>query len=136
MTPATIDAIQNCLALEHEALWVYGYLGGRIPALQDQAREAFDEHRRARDRLIALLDRAGADRPAPLTAYLLGTARNLKQASAIARALEDKGVAGWLTVVGTSEGEDRRFAITMMRRAALASLRWGGKPVAFPGLPA
>lgn len=135
MTPETVTAVQNGLALEHEAIWVYGYLGGRVPAIEDAARDAFEIHRLIRDRLIAMLDADGATRPAPLMGYDVPTVKDAKQASAIARDIEAKGVATWLSAVGTSEGKERRFAIEMMRRAALAELSWDGELAAFPGLP-
>lgn len=135
MTPATVAGIQNCLALEHEAVWVYGFLGARVPAVKEKARDSFDAHRVSRDRLIALLDAASLSQPAPLTGYSVQDVKTPAQAARVARALEDKGAAAWLTVIGTSEGKDRRFALGMLRRAALAGIAWGGRPTAFPGLP-
>ena len=133
---ATVAGLQQCLALEHEAIWVYAYLGARVSDANKAAVRAFGRHRQSRDVLIARLSAANATRPAPLADYAVDEVTNLRQAATVARSLEDKSAAAYLALVGTSEGKDREFAITMLRKAALATLDWGGKPIAFPGLPA
>lgn len=132
---ATVAGLQQCLALEHEAVWVYAYLGARMPAADTAAHKAFGSHRRSRDTLIAMLRASGAIRPGPLTDYAVDVVENLGQAQSVARAIEDKGARAYLSLVGVSEGKDRRFAIESLRKAALATLHWAGKPSAFPGLP-
>jgi len=134
-TPSTILGLQKCLALEHEAIWVYAYIGARVSDAGKAAARAFGSHRRSRDVLIARLSAAHASRPAPRSDYAVTKVTNLDQARTLARSLEDKGAAAYLALIGASEGKDREFAITMLRKAALATLDWDGKPTAFPGLP-
>ena len=132
---ATVSGLQDCLALEHEAIWVYAYLGARIPGADIAARRAFGNHRESRDVLIAMLRASASAQPAPRADYDVTKVNTLGQANAVARSLEAKSAAVYLSLVGFSEGEDRKFAIDTLRRAALATLAWGGKPSAFPGLP-
>lgn len=133
---AAVSGLQECLALEHEAIWVYGYLGARIAGADEAARRAFGNHRQSRDALIAMLQVSASAQPASRADYDVTAVNNLEQASAVARSLEAKSAAAYLSLVGFSEGEDREFAVDTLRRAALATLAWGGKPSAFPGLPA
>lgn len=132
---AAVAGMQDCLALEHEAIWVYAYLGARIAGADRPAHRAFGNHRRSRDVLIAMLRASRSTQPAPRSDYDVTTVNNLEQASAVARSLEAKTAAAYLTLVGSSEGDDREFAINSLRKAALAMLVWGAKPSAFPGLP-
>ncbi|MDQ3158355.1 MAG: ferritin-like domain-containing protein [Actinomycetota bacterium] len=133
---ATVAGLQRCLALEHEAIWVYAYIGARVADANKAAVRAFGSHRHSRDVLIARLSAAHATRPPPLADYAVDEVTNPGQARTVARSLEDRSAAAYLALVGTSKGKDREFAITMLRKAALAALDWGGKPTAFPGLPA
>ena len=135
-SPSTVTGLQECLALEHEAIWVYAYLGARIPTASKAAHRAFANHRRSRDALIAMLRASQATQPMPRSDYAVMKVNTLGQANAVATSLEAKSAAAYLSLVGASEGEDRKFAINTLRTAALAILAWGGKPSAFPGLPA
>lgn len=136
MSGATIAGLQKCLALEHEAIWVYAYIGARVSEANRAAVRAFGSHRSSRDVLIARLSAAGASLPKPMTDYAVDEVTNLGQARTVARSIEDKNAAAYLALVGTSEGKDREFAITMLRKPALTTLEWGCRPTAFPGLPA
>ncbi|MEO6470353.1 MAG: DUF4439 domain-containing protein [Aeromicrobium sp.] len=133
---AAISGLQGCLAIEHEALWLYAYVGARVTAISRQAHDSYESHRKSRDVLIAMLHDSQASLPAPATDYASGNATSPSQARAIVRSIEAKVEAANLVLVGSSEGLDREFALKGLRRAALASLAWGGAPVAFPGLPA
>lgn len=132
---AAVSGLQDCLALEHEALWVYAYLGSRITAADEAAHRAFGNHRESRDVLITMLRASASAQPAPRADYDVTKVNTRRQASAIATSIEAKSAAAYLSLVGVSEGEDRKFAITALRKAALEILLWGGKPSAFPGLP-
>lgn len=132
---ATIAGLQDCLALEHEAIWIYAYLGARIAAADEAAHRAFANHRHSRDVLMAMLHVSRAAQPGPKADYALATVKNLEQAAVVAKSIEAKSAAAYLALVGASEGADREFAINTLRKAALATLIWGGKPSAFPGLP-
>lgn len=130
-----VAQLQGCLALEHEAIWVYAYLGARVKQADDAAHRAFGNHRYSRDKLLTMLAASGASQPSPLASYAVDEAKNLDQAARIARSIEAKSAAAYLDLVGQSTGKDREFAINTLRKAALASLVWLGKPTPFPGLP-
>lgn len=134
-TLVTVAGLKQCLALEHEAIWVYAYLGARLPAVSAAAHDAFTSHRRTRDKLLAMLRSSRATPPPPRPGYAVDDVRNLAQAQSVARTLEDKGAVAYLSLVGASDGTDRAFAIVRLRQAALATLDWAGKPTAYPGLP-
>lgn len=135
-SPSTVTGLQECLALEQEAIWVYAYLGARIPTAGKAAHRAFANHRQSRDALIAMLRASKATQPMPRSDYAVGTVENLEQAAAMARSIEARSAAAYVSLVGAGEGKDREFALNTLRKAALATLAWGGKPTAFPGLPA
>lgn len=130
------EALQQWLALEHEAVWFYAVAGGRFAALSTTARHAYNTHVGVRDVLIARLHRAGVAPAATALAYGIGKLRKADDARRVARGLEGRISAACLTLVGLVEGDDREFATAALRRAALAELTWGGHASAFPGLPA
>lgn len=133
---AAVSGLQGCLALEHEAIWVYAYLGARITGVDAAAHRAFGNHRRSRDALITMLGGPQSAQPGPRADYEVLAVKNVEQARAVAQSLEAKSAAAYLSLVGSSEGEDREFAVNTLRKAALATLDWGGKPSAYPGLAA
>jgi hypothetical protein len=130
------EALQQWLALEHEAVWFYAVAGGRFAPLATPARAAYTAHVGAREALLERLHRIGVEPVATALAYGVGRLRTTGDARKIARDLESRIAAACLTLVGVVEGDDREFATTALRRAALAELTWGGRPSAFPGLPA
>ncbi|MEA2168131.1 MAG: hypothetical protein QOF76_1431 [Solirubrobacteraceae bacterium] len=129
------ESLQKWLALEHEAVWFYAQVGGRFDALAGAARIAYAAHVGAREVLLARLHRAGVEPVGTQLAYGVGTLRTPADARKFARSLESRVAAACLTLVGVVEGQDREFATTALRRAALAQLTWGARPSAFPGLP-
>ncbi|MCW2801345.1 MAG: hypothetical protein JWQ70_2817 [Aeromicrobium sp.] len=130
------EALQQWLALEHEAVWFYATVGGRDAALSATARAAYDAHVAAREDLLERLHKAGVEPTPTALAYGIGVPRTTSDNRKIARGLEARVAAACLTLVGLVEGADRDFATSALRRAALAELTWGGRPSAFPGLPA
>lgn len=130
-----VAGLQKCLALEHEAIWLFGYLGGRESGIADRARTSYDAHRRVRDTLITMLHDSGSATAGPRSDYALTPVATAAQARAVARTIESRGAAAYLALVGATEPADREFALQMLRKAALASLAWGAEPSAFPGLP-
>ncbi len=121
------------LDLEHEALWLVGVVGGRVEALRDRARDAYTDHRSARDRLLRTLDERSAPTSTPRASYGEPPADRVAAESAVAD-LQRRITAACLAVVGASPVEERERALADLRRAALATLTWGGAPEAFPGL--
>lgn len=133
MTPT--QALQVWLALEHEAVWLHPVIGARFADLADRARESYTAHRAMRDQLLARLHALDVDPVPSKLGYAEGALRTNGEASAAARRVEQRIAAACLTLAGVSRGDDRKYAISGLRRAALAELGWGGKPSAFPGLP-
>ena len=130
------EALQQWLALEHEAVWFYAETGGRFDTLSSAARTAYDAHVAVREALLDRLHRAGVEPVATALAYGVGKLSKADEARKIARGLEARIAAACLTLVGLVGGTDREFATAALRHAALAELTWGGRASAFPGLPA
>ena len=57
-----LDDLQTWLALEHEAVWLYGMIGARVDGLARPARTSYDAHRVVRWRAGAGGGQAPADR--------------------------------------------------------------------------
>jgi hypothetical protein len=130
------QALQQWLALEHEAVWFYAQVGGRFSAVAPTARTSYATHVGVREALLERLHKAGVEPTTTALAYGVGKLRNADDARKFARGLESRIAAACLTLVGVVEGEDRTFATAALRKAALAELTWGSHPSAFPGLPA
>ena len=129
-----LDDLQSWLALEHEAVWLYGLIGARVDGVAKSARNSYDAHRLVRDRLIALVDRAGGQPVGPALTYGDGRIDSPKDARAAASNVEERIAAACVTVFGRADSDGRRFAMSGLRRAALAALDWGAPVRAFPGL--
>lgn len=128
-------AMQNWLALEHEAIWLLPIAGARFDELNDLGHRTQDAHLIVRDDLLRRIHRLGADPVATALAYDVGPLESVAQAREAVRELESRIAAACLALVGEVSGDDRTFATKSLRRAALAELAWGGEPKAFPGLP-
>ncbi|MGA8987638.1 ferritin-like domain-containing protein [Aeromicrobium sp.] len=133
MTPD--EAMQSWLRIEHEAVWLYPVIGARFDGLASKARSSYLAHRNRRDQLLARLHASGVD-PAPTSlGYDEGPLRSTKQARAEAQRVERNIAAACLTLAGVTDGDARTYAVDNLRRAALAQIKWGAQPTAFPGLP-
>jgi len=129
------DDVLVCLDLEHEAVWLFAYLGARVDATADSARRSYDAHRDARDRLLARVAAAGLTPRSPAFAYSAPPTPDAGAVRAAAREIEQRCATAYLELAGSSEGTARTFAIDALSRAAVAAVTWGSEPVAFPGLP-
>jgi hypothetical protein len=126
--------LQRWLALEHEAVWQYGLIGGRFDGLRDHAETAWQEHRATRDHLTALISSAGQRPVGPAMSYG-SPAPTAAQARAVARDVEQRVAAAALAALGVAAKESEgRFAVARVRAAARAAITWGDQPGAFPGL--
>ena len=56
-----LESLQAWLAIEHEAVWVYGVIGGRRDDLSDEAKDAWNRHRDTRDKLEAYAKQMTSD---------------------------------------------------------------------------
>lgn len=129
-----VDELQAWLALEHEAVWLYGMIGARVGDLSEAARTSFEAHRAARDRLRDLVSDADGEPVGPELTYGDRRVDSRQVARTAAQEVEARIAAACLTLFGAAGSDGRRFAMAGLRRAALASLDWGADPVAFPGL--
>jgi len=129
-----LDDLQSWLALEHEAVWLYGLIGARVDGVAPSAQTSYDAHRLARDRLLALVDEAGGEPVGPALTYGDSRVDSSREARAAASSIEERVAAACVTVFGGADADGRRFAMSGLRRAALAALRWGAPVRAFPGL--
>ncbi len=125
-----MSGLAQVLALEHEAVWTYGLIGGAFETLRDAAQTSFSAHRSERDRLLTEVDQAVP----PQSAYAPATLADEASARLRAQDVEARIAAAWSAVVGTSTGAGRTDAIDALVTAETARLAWGGSPVAFPGL--
>ncbi len=129
------EAMQDWLALEHEAVWLYPIIGARFDAMTERARTSYGQHRDVRDRLLFRLDRMDIEPVPTALTYDVGRLSTKARAAAAARRVERDIAAACLTLAGESVGELRAYATAGLRRAALAELSWAGRPKPFPGLP-
>ena len=129
-----LDDLQAWLALEHEAVWLYGLIGARVDNLARPASTSYDAHRAARDRLRKQVDDAGGQPVGPALTYGDDRIDSAKDARTAASNVEERIAAACVTVFGTAGQDGRRFAMSGLRRAALAALDWGAPVRAFPGL--
>lgn len=129
------SALQQWLALEHEAIWLLPLVGARFGELTRLSRRTRDAHLVARDELLQRLHDAGADPVATALSYEVGPLKTVAQAKKAVRSVETRVAAAALGLVGEMAGDERVFASTALRRAAMTQLDWGGAPTAFPGLP-
>ena len=124
-------ALMAWLALEREAVWLYPFLGARVPAVADRARRSLKAHQRTRDLLVA---QSTVDTTRAEPAYDVGPLTSAKQARKAAQGLERRIQAACALVLRLSEPGQRELPLEHLRTAALAEITWSGKPQAFPGL--
>jgi hypothetical protein len=129
-----LQALQSWLALEHEAVWLYGQIGARVPDLAQAARTSYDAHRTERDRLLTVVHDVGATPAGPQLTYGDELVSSAKAARKAAADLEQRICAACVTVVGVAGRSGRVRATAGLRAAALAAIDWHAPPQAFPGL--
>jgi hypothetical protein len=137
-TKRVVAALQAALAAEQAATYGYGIVGAHLTGPRFAA--AFGDsiaHQRARDSLTAMISaRGGQPRPAAPAYRMPIAVHTAAQARSLAIVLERHVTAAYLGLVALPEPALRRFGAEQMRAAAVRSARWGGRPQAFPGLPA
>ena len=138
MTPR--DALQQTLAGEHAAVYVYGVLGGRVSA-SDQAAlatrlsSAYTVHRGRRDQLVAMVLAAGGEPVAAEVSYQLpNPSRTAPQLTAAALVVERRCAEVYAAMVGSTARANRQLAIDALADAAVRQLTFGGTPEPFPGV--
>lgn len=138
MTP--LEALQQTLAGEHAAVYVYGVIGGRVsssaqPELWQRVDDAYTVHRERRDQLVAMVRAADGEPVAAEPSYELSTpARTPAQLEAAALDVEDRCTAVYADMVGSTWGANRQWALDALEDTAVRLLGLGGEPEAFPGI--
>lgn len=127
-----VELLQAWLALEHEAIWLYGVIGGRVDDVDDRARRAWSRHRDTRDTLIGLLRSAGAQPTPAAFGYEPTQINSTGQAAAAARSVEDRIASACMAALASAQ--DRKHALDGLMGSAREAVRWGAEPRAFPGL--
>lgn len=135
----TVSALQQALAAEHAAVYVYGALGGRTsasatPELFAAVSAAYDAHRARRDQLTRAVRDAGAEPVAAEAPYELP--RPLSTPDQVARAARDverSCAATYAYLVANTTRGQRRAAVVALNEAAVRELVFRGTPETFPG---
>jgi hypothetical protein len=139
MTP--LEALQEALAGEHAAVYVYGVLGGRVsssatPVLAGRLTSAYTVHRGRRDQLTAMVRAAGGEPVAAEVSYRLpNPSRTAAQLAAGALVTERRCAALYAATVGSTARSARAWALGALTDAAVRELSFGGSPAPFPGAP-
>lgn len=128
----SLDALQAWLAVEHEAVWLYGVIGGRIDSLSDAARKAWNEHRDNRDRLTDIIQAAQAEPVGPSMGYGAIKIDSVSAARSAAQGVENRVESACIGAM--DDRNNRSFAVRCLRSAAVRGIDWGAGPDAFPGL--
>lgn len=135
---AEVDALQAALAGVHAALWGYAVAAPRFDAEADEVAvsDAYTACRALRDELTTFLTAKGATPVAAEPAYALPfPVQDAEAASRLAIHLEN-GCASLLGAVvsGAATAAIRTFAANALTASVRRRARFGGQPVAFPGL--
>jgi hypothetical protein len=136
-----VEAMQEALAGEHAAVYVYGVLGGRVsdsrsPVLAQQLASAYAAHRGRRDQLTTLVRRAGGDPVAADLSYRVpNPATTEAQLRAAARTVEQRCAAVYADMVGSTSRADRAYAVAALSDTAVRGLTFGARPTPYPGVP-
>ena len=137
MTSTAVDALRRTLGAEHAAIYGYGVVGARLTgAGAAAALAAYDAHRARRDRLVALLARAGGEPVPAEPAYALPSpVTDAAAAVRLAGNLELGVAACYADLVAAGADALRALAATALQEAAVRAASWRGRGVPFPGLP-
>jgi hypothetical protein len=139
MTP--MQALQDTLAAEHAAVYVYALLGGRLSASEhpesaDLLRDAYEAHLARRDLLRGVIAGLGGTPEPAAPAYRVDAEdRSPAHLLGTARTTEERCAAVYAQLVASSTGPRRRWAIQALSDSAVRLLELGAPAAAYPGLP-
>jgi len=137
MTP--LEALQETLAAEHEAMAVHAYLGAqtsqaRQRALYDALVTAYRAHRRLRDQLTVMISRHDAVPTPAAVAYDLPTrTRTTRELTDAALLVERRIASTYGQLIENTADAERRWALVALDEAAVRQLEFRGTPEMFPG---
>jgi len=132
-------ALQDALAAEHAAVYVFGVLGAQTSEVEqstlfDNLLTAYEQHRSARDELVARIQELGGRPVAAAPAYELPNAVSTPtQVVRAALVTEHRVTQTYGTLVAQTVGDDRSWAVDALDESAVRQLRFRGRPENFPG---
>lgn len=138
MTP--LEALQRTLAAEHASIFVYGALGAqtsasRTPRLFDEIARGYRLHRARRDELTrAILDLGDEPVVSAATYELPNALASTADVTAAGLQVERSCAGTYSSLVASSAGERRIWAVAALTDAAVRELVFGGTPEMFPGI--
>ena len=133
------DAMQDALAAEHAAVYVFGVLGAQTSEVEqstlfDNLLTAYRQHRSARDALVARIRELGAPPVAAAPSYELPNGVSTPtQVVRAALVTERRMTQTYGTLVSQTVGDDRSWAVDALDESAVRQLRFRGRPENFPG---
>ncbi len=134
----TPEALQETLAAEHAAVYVYGLVGAKLgdgSPLADRLRAAYVVHRARRDQLRSLIADGGGEPVGAAAAYAVDTSSvTAAHLRAVAVTTEERCAAVYAQLVASSTGETRRWGVDALVDSAVRAVDLGGRPAPFPGL--
>lgn len=135
---AELDALQAALAGVHAALWAYAVIAPRFDDETDEVAvsDAYAAYRALRDELTAFITAKDATAVAAEPAYALPFPVPDAEASRRLAIHLENGCAPLFggVVAGATTPALRTFAANALSAAVRRRARFGGQPVAFPGL--
>ncbi|WP_254125739.1 ferritin-like domain-containing protein [Amycolatopsis sp. CA-230715] len=135
------DAVQEALAAEHAAIWVYGLVTAFLPdGYQASATDSAAEHRARRDACERMLASAGVTAKPAQPAYVTPKpVTDGKSAMAVVAIAETDVATAWRGVIERTDDRGLRgFAVLALTGAARRCTRWrvaAGEHPSAPALP-
>ena len=130
-------ALQTALAAEHAAIYGYAVVGAHLTGSElADATASYQDHRRRRDELTAMIRELGADPEPAAAAYKLPfRVESPADARRLAGRLEDGVAQAHAALVAASTRRPvRERGASALSDAAVAIARWTHTTSAFPGL--
>jgi len=137
---SALDALQECLAAEHAAVFGYATLGGTLAGMSGTlAEEALAEtwyaaHRERRDQLDGLIGELDAEPVPAEPAYRTPRLSTPGDCRRFAVELERRCAAVYAYAVSQTIEGDRLLTARTLAACALAAAAWGGRPDPLPGV--
>ncbi len=135
---SVLEATQLVLAGEHAAVYAYGVMGGRSPAVEAElATRGFVVHRARRDALTTSVREAGAEPVVAEPGYALPVdVVAPAPARRVGEQIEDRCSVLYATLVAAAPASTttRQQAVTALSDAGVRLLTWGGEAAALPGV--
>ena len=135
-----VRALQDVLAGEHAAIYLFGVLGGQVsrseqPQLAELIAASYSAHITRRDALNDLVT-AHHQRPvAAASAYRVpADIDTTAGARALALRTEERCLQLYGQAIESTTGADRAWAIIALRDGAVDVVSYGARPTDFPGM--